>query len=90
MHLAVAIEAAFPEHILIGRAVAGAAAVVGQAGVERGGMTLLAHKGGTGGQQVGVNGTMWFVTITAVFGHRWVLPQMRSALFRVAAITGVI
>ena len=52
-------------------------------------MTLLAQKGGAGGHQTTVIGTMRGMAVCTVFSHRRMFPQKGTAFFGMAVKTAI-
>ena len=84
MNLAMAVEAVFTQHILIGTATGQAFTAVGLAGVECRGVALLAQGRPAGGQKRLVDGAMRLVTQAAILRRGRVFPKEGAAFVRVA------
>ena len=90
MYLYMTIQTLFAEHALIGTIGRNACAAVDAAGMEVGNVTLLAQIGLPADQQILVIGTVRCMAIRAVFLHRCVLPEERSAFLGMALKAGFV
>ena len=80
MYLAVAVHTVLTQYILVRRATGQSLGTVGQAGMERGSMALLAQGRSSRRQQARLHGTVRPLAPGALVSNLWVLPNKRAAL----------
>ena len=87
VYLAVAIQAIFTQHILVGTATATGKplSAIGKARMEGRCMALLAKGGTTGAEQPRMDRTVSAVAQGAIFCDRGMLPQERAAFLLMTA-----